>query len=184
MSFDNWAVIFATLAGPVLAVQAQKMVERLGEAKKQKEELFRTLMVTRGTRLAFEHVRALNSIDVIFSSKKKDEKRVIEAWRLYAQNLNQSTMGFSEAQNVAWQNRNDDLFLDLLEALAKAVGFEAERERLRGAYLPVWHAEIELAQRKTLDNAARVLAGEQPIKMEVVSFPAIPAEPQREQLNA
>lgn len=44
----------ATLCGPVLAVQAQKLVERIRENQQRKLKLFYTLMATRGAGVAPE----------------------------------------------------------------------------------------------------------------------------------
>jgi hypothetical protein len=34
MTFSDWAVIIAIVIAPILAVQVQKRIERLGEAKR------------------------------------------------------------------------------------------------------------------------------------------------------
>jgi Family of unknown function (DUF6680) len=49
-----------TLAGPVLAVQAQKWIERFREKNARRLATFRTLMATRATTLSPAHVEALN----------------------------------------------------------------------------------------------------------------------------
>ncbi|MGZ7172458.1 DUF6680 family protein [Burkholderia gladioli] len=60
----------ATLLGPVLAVQAQKWVERAREATNRKQSVFTTLMATRQSRVSIDHVRALNSIDLAFYGRR------------------------------------------------------------------------------------------------------------------
>jgi hypothetical protein len=60
---SDCAIVAATLMGPVLAVQAQKWVEWATDRRRRRFSIFNTLMVTRGTRLDFDHVRALNSIE-------------------------------------------------------------------------------------------------------------------------
>jgi hypothetical protein len=83
-SVSDGLLIAATLAGPVLAVQAQKWLERSREKGQRKKNIFYALMGTRATRLAEEHVRALNSIDLEFSTSRSRERAVIDAWRSYA----------------------------------------------------------------------------------------------------
>ncbi len=173
---SDWVIVFATLAGPVLAVQAQKWVERATERRRQRYSLFSTLMITRGTIVAPEHVAALNSIDLVFAPSRlpwraKTDAAVIESWRLYLQHLNTESTYPSEA---AWNIRTHDLFVVLLMTMARAVGFKAEQERVQRAYLPKAHFNVEQARLKALDNAAKVLSGEQPIKMAVVDFPYSP----------
>ena len=68
-------IIFSTLLGPFLAVQAQEWVERSKESRKRKNNIFQTLMVSRATALSERHVEALNSIKFVFSKKKQKRKR-------------------------------------------------------------------------------------------------------------
>ena len=62
----EWAIVFATLLGPILAVQAQKVLEGLREYRAAKLWVFRSLMTTRMQRLSIDHVRTLNMIDICF----------------------------------------------------------------------------------------------------------------------
>ena len=61
MTFDwnfkitDIAIVFATLFGPILAVQAQKWLERNREIKQRRAWIFRTLMATRATTLSPVH---------------------------------------------------------------------------------------------------------------------------------
>src|SRR5262245_26245326 len=103
-SISDGLLIAATIAGPVLAVQAQKWIERSRAVRERKQRVFYALMVTRATRLADEHVRALNSIDMEFSNTKSKERPVIDAWRSYALQLNRVYDPNNEAQSVAWNN--------------------------------------------------------------------------------
>jgi len=79
ISLSDVALILATVAGPVFAVQAQKFVERVRAARDRREGVFKALMATRGTILSPRHVEALNMIELEFQD---DEFRdVREAWR-------------------------------------------------------------------------------------------------------
>jgi hypothetical protein len=66
MTTSDWAIVSATLLGPILAVQAQKWLERWRDYRNRKMWVFQTLMATRAARLEAEHVRALNMIDLVF----------------------------------------------------------------------------------------------------------------------
>lgn len=177
---SDFAIVVATIMGPVLAVQAQKWVEWATERRRRRYSIFNTLMVTRGTRLDFDHVRALNSIDIEFGASRlswlnrrqtQKDNDVIEAWRLYAFHLNTPFDAKNDAASIAWHVQSNNLFVDLLMSAAKAVGVKAERERLQGVYHPSGHFEREAAQLKVLNNAAMVFSGEQVLKMTVVDFP-------------
>jgi len=63
MNCSDWAIICATLLAPVLAVQAQKWVERATESRRRRQWIFTTIMANRATRLADENIKALNAID-------------------------------------------------------------------------------------------------------------------------
>lgn len=86
----SWAVVTATLMGPILAVLVTRWVDRLREDHNRKQWIFRTLMATRDTNLpiSMEHVQALQMIEVEFRKTKKKEKAVVDAWKLYQQHLN------------------------------------------------------------------------------------------------
>ncbi|WP_422109676.1 DUF6680 family protein [Bradyrhizobium elkanii] len=58
------------MAGPVVAVQTQKWIERASERGKRRQWIFTSLMANRATRLNDDYVRALNSIDLEFSPKR------------------------------------------------------------------------------------------------------------------
>jgi len=53
MNVSDWAIICATLLGPILAVQAQKWVERATESRRRKW-IFETIMANRATRVKEE----------------------------------------------------------------------------------------------------------------------------------
>jgi hypothetical protein len=90
LKFTDELLIVATLLGPILAVQAQKFVERTTENRRRRLGIFHSLMATRAARVAPEHVQALNRIDLEFSGKRffgliswqtTRERAVVEAWR-------------------------------------------------------------------------------------------------------
>jgi hypothetical protein len=51
MDLSATAVVIATVMGPILAVQAQKYLERHRDQKRAKDNIFRILMATRAARL-------------------------------------------------------------------------------------------------------------------------------------
>src|SRR5712691_10499658 len=82
------AIVIATVMGPILAVQAQKYLERYRDQKRVKDSIFRVLMATRANRLASDHVQALNGIELAFYGGGNKEKKVREAWKAYLDHLN------------------------------------------------------------------------------------------------
>ena len=70
MQTKDWITVIAVIAGPILAVQAQKFVESFREKKQRRSAIFKTLMSTRAERLHREHVQALNMIDIEFYGRR------------------------------------------------------------------------------------------------------------------
>lgn len=171
------SIIAATLLGPILAVQAQKAVERARERHNRKTWLFHTLMATRAARISTEHVQALNMIDLVFYGRRilgihrrsKTENDVLDAWHEYLDHLNTK---YEKEDLSLWAAKGDELFVNLLFALAVDVGFRFDRVQLKkGAYSPVAHGELELEQQQLRKLAIGLLSGQYPLKMEVTDLP-------------
>ena len=62
--------ILAVLLAPYFAVHIQWRIQRRKEKQDRKLWISRTLMATRATPLAVDHVQALNVIDVEFDARK------------------------------------------------------------------------------------------------------------------
>ncbi len=191
MTFDwtvkigDVAIVFATIMGPILAVQAQKWIERVREDENRRIQVFYALMATRQARLSFEHVRALNSIDLAFYGRKvfgkvlrKDSfQGVLDAWHDYHSLL--STPIEQRPQNDAeqreWTGRGDELFTNLLDKHAAATNFKYDRNQLKtGSYSPEAHWTLELEQQALRRLAFEVLSGNKTLPMEVKSWPVDP----------
>lgn len=179
MEINGWYVIIATLAGPILAVQAQKFIEVLRERRNRKTSVFAQLMATRAARLSPEHVQALNMIDIVFYGRtvfgihrrSRRERAVLDAWKEYHDNLGEGS-DWPEAQQQAHYAKRDELFLNLLHAISQDVGFSFDRVQLkRGAYSPIAHEQLEIEQRAIRQVLIRSLSGEAPLKMEIVRVP-------------
>src|SRR5262245_57399344 len=142
MTTTEVLIICATFMGPILAVQAQKWIERATERRRAKLQVFYVLMATRATRLSPEHVQALNRIELDFRGKGSKEKAVRDAWRLYAEKLNES-FPETEASLAAWISTRDSLFTELMYSMSASLGFDFDRVQLmRNAYYPRGHEEI------------------------------------------
>ncbi|MDH1007405.1 hypothetical protein N5J43_00730 [Pseudomonas nicosulfuronedens] len=181
------STIIATLLGPILAVQAQKYVERSRARRDHKTWVFQTLMATRGAVLSPDHVRALNMIDVVFYGKKvfgferrsRAETVILDCWHEYLDHLNGS---IDEHNYARWGERREELLVRLLEAIAADVGYRFDRVQLKnGGYSPQAHGNLEQEQARLRSLAIQVLSGEQPVKMHVESLPIDPAFAQAQQ---
>jgi hypothetical protein len=168
----------ATLAGPVLAVQAQKWVERATERRRARRTVFHSLMANRATRLSDDFVRSLNLIDLEFSPKflrKKRDRAVINAWRALFGEYMQGSQSEAEAEIVAWRQRVDDRLVTLLNTMSIALGYDFSEEELRrGIYYPKGRVDLENTQLAILQGLRQVLDGSKPLPMKLTDAPINP----------
>lgn len=184
MTLNDWLIVGATLLGPILAVQAQKWVERSRETRARKLQVFHSLMATRGARLSPDHVRALNMIDLSFYGpvrfgknwRSKAERAVLAAWKEYLDHLSENH-DFEGPNAQALFTRRDELFINLLAAMATDLGYEFDRVQLRKSwYSPIAHGQLEERQAALLAAATEVFQGQRPLHV-------APVEPQRPPAN-
>lgn len=176
----EWLTILAALLGPILAVQAQKWVERSRARTDAKERVFRSLMATRAARLSSEHVQALNMITIAFYGSRifgvrlqtKTEKAVSTAWRAYFDTLAADTDELSENQKEMRFADRDEKFIAMLAAIAAEQGFEFDTVELkRSTYSPLHHGTMEAEAEMIRTGLAKVLSNERAIPMYVVNLP-------------
>ncbi|MEA2890817.1 MAG: hypothetical protein QOI05_1610, partial [Bradyrhizobium sp.] len=145
----EWWIIFATLAGPIIAVQTQKFIERTNERSKRRQLIFTALMSNRATRLHDDFIRALNLIDLEFSPKRfggSADRKVVEAWRaLFGEYRNGPPEGNEDISLArAWNDRLSERLVDLLSAMSTALGYKFSAEELRrGIYYPQGRVDLE-----------------------------------------
>lgn len=181
MTFSDLALIIAVLIAPILAVQVQKWIERILEAKNRRLWVFKTLMSTRATTLSPLHVEALNMIDIEFCGNSRKDKSVIEAWKLYLDHL----VNYPKEQDTRipeWANKREELLIDLLYEMSEAVGYTFDKVLIkRGWYVPKGHDDIEFDNITIRKGLVNVLTGERSIPMEVTSFPVSEKEIKEQQ---
>ena len=179
--------IFVVLLGPILAVQAQKWVERRQAKRSMKDDIFRKLMSTRGSRLSAEHVQALNMIDIAFYGVRlwgmrfqtKMEKAVSRSWRDYFDSLETDTTNFTAEQHGRLGENRFDKFITLLGTIAIAQNYDFEPVDLRRRmYSPVFHTQVEDEQTAIRVGLAKILRGEAALPMMVTNFPPPPGDNQ------
>lgn len=165
------AIVVAAILGPILAVQAQKWLERNREIKQRRAWIFRTLMATRATSLSPAHVEALNAIPIEFYGNDQKLKVIINKWKAYLDHLGQDSMTIE-----VWEPKRHDLFVDLLHEMSVFLGYEFNRVEIsKEIYSPKGHAQIETEQVVIRRGLARLLSGDLALPMDIRSFPSDPA---------
>jgi Family of unknown function (DUF6680) len=144
----EWLTMAAIVAGPILALSIQRLIDALREKKERRVRLFLTLMSTRATQLAPDHINALNSIDVVFSGRH--DRRARDAWHEVLTHLTGDTT------QPDWQERLNDLKVDLYREIGARVGYTFTTDYLkRAVYRPKYYGDMEqdiLRLRRTLLN--------------------------------
>jgi hypothetical protein len=168
MTVSDWAVVFATLVGPILAVQAQRWVDVQRERAQRRNAIFRVLMATRAASLSGAHVEALNAIPIEFYGRRRSFKNVVEAWRNLLDHLSNDRMDMA-----IWGEKRQDLFIELMAKLAVALNYSFTKLELqREVYSPRGHATLENEQEVIRKGLYRIFSGEAAFPLDIKSFPA------------
>lgn len=173
--FVDFITVVALIAGPFIAVRAQRRLEVAAEHRQRRRQLFRTLMATRAARMSPMHVESLNLIDTDFGGEEQSagDKAVIDAWHVYLDSLDWNNS--DEATLAAQIQASEEKFIELLFQMSRALGYQFDKPYLRkGIYSPTGHSAQEQRQREAQDRLFRVLGGEQAI----VIRPELPYGPQ------
>jgi hypothetical protein len=163
--------VTATLLGPVVAVQVQKFIERARAEHERRDRIFKILMATRATKLALDHIQALNMIAIEFRGRKFVKVR--SAWRAYFSHLCEEPPEDPQAKAVYFGKR-PDLFVDVLQEMATALGYKEfdKTQILKEAYVTRFQEEVEADQNILRKKLVEVLTGKAAIPMSVVYFPS------------
>ena len=96
----------------------------------------------------------------------------MDAWKEYLDHLNNK----AEDESVQlWVTQGDELFINLLYAVALDIGYKFDRVQLkRGAYSPRAHGDLEAESAELRRATLSLLTGQHPLKMNVVALPMDP----------
>ena len=147
MTTTESLTVLAIIIAPFLAVFSQRKIDVIRERRNQKLWIFRTLMATRANRLAIEHVQALNSIDLFFAKKGKENK-VVEKWGEYLDHLATVPKEDDPEYKIkmeSWNSSKDNHLAELLSIMGEALGYHFDKVKIKkGIYFPKGHGEAEL----------------------------------------
>lgn len=167
MTIADWLMIAAVLLGPIIAVQLTRYLDNKKEERERKLQVFKTLMATRAYTVSWDHVVALNRIDLEFDKGDINEKAVIEAWKAYLDLLCDKSIPPEQ-----WSIKRIDLFVELLHKMAQVLDYDFDKTHIKNSsYSPVAHGNIEEEQKALRTGLIEVLAGKRSIPMTVVNWP-------------
>ena len=157
------ATILAILVGPSIAVWITRKIDQERADKARKMDMFRTLMRTRGMPIHWEHVGALNLVEVEFS----DHENVIERWKEYLAHLNEHPPQ-EQVELDAFRQKRDTLLTALLDVIAQALDIKiAQLDILQGNYVPSGWSADEEELREVRRGLLNLLSGKGSIPIQI-----------------
>jgi len=167
------AIVFATFAGPIAAVQLQKFLDRRGERERRQVGTYRALMASRANASSQQYVEALNAVPLEFHKVQP----VMNAYRDFLSHLNTRDDDHVEAWNRTRQTR----FIDLLQAMGKSLRYTFREAELQDhIYFPTWQVNLQNDQ-EIVRKGMVALMSKASIPMEVTGI-AINPDVQKNQI--
>lgn len=117
--------LIAILIGPPIGVWLGHRLQENHEKRQRKLDVFRNLMRTRNLGLSYDHVTALNLIEVEFI----DDNEVLEAWKNYLQELSKPPLVGTPTPEAINQRDEDrrKLLTKLLHRISKSVSYDIDQ---------------------------------------------------------
>lgn len=155
------ATIIAVVRGPIVAVWVTRHFDDRKEIRARRMDIFRTLMRTRKMPIHFDHVGALNLVEIEFA---KDGK-VIAAWKDYLENLGERLPpGADNDTQSAFSKKRESLLTKLIYEISQVLKFKVEQlDILEGNYLPQGWNDDDFEQRMVRKALLDVLSNRRPI---------------------
>ncbi|MBC6428220.1 MAG: hypothetical protein GDA55_03180 [Cellvibrionales bacterium] len=167
MMISDWIMIIVVLLGPIVAVQLTKYLDAKREKQQRKLDIFKKLMSTRAYTVSWDHVMALNLIDLEFNASKPKEKAVISAWKQY-----HVLLGNRDISAEQWQTRRVDLLVELLHKMAVAMNYDFDKTHIKNSsYAPQVHGHTETQWSYIRQGIIDILDGKRPFPMHITNWP-------------
>ena len=139
MRLNDYLTLAALIIIPIVAVVIAQWLQNRSEKRKDKMQIFKTLMTSRIYGWTPDSVNALNIIDIVFS----DDEKVRAAWK----DLNDKYRVTNPDQQHLKKIENAQY--KLLEAMANSLGYKEKItwETIQNPYMPVGMAQQIEAQK-------------------------------------
>ena len=164
MTLTDIISVLAVLLSPLVALQVSELLQRRRERRERRLFVFKTLMATRASGLAPEHVQALNMIDVEYHGTDAKSKAVLNAWKAYLDHLNSPQL-----DSAVWGSRREDMFVDLLYEMSRHLEYDFDKTHIRRtSYFPKGFGDLELDQLAIRKGIAAIMNGRAAFPIHVV----------------
>lgn len=119
--------IISVVVAPIVAVWIGQYLQDRANKRKDKMELFKTLMISRAIGMNLDTIRSYNMIDIVFM----DSAIVREQWMVYYSTLDSKNFDAEKIKKERYK---------LLETMAKDLGYKDKItwETIQYPYIPKW----------------------------------------------
>ncbi len=164
---ETWAVVIATLVGPVVAVVITLAYQAADRKYQRKSAVFTTMMKMRRRQLSAEYVGALNMVPVEFH----DSIHVTQKYRELIEIYSDSGWKANNPDVIARLNeRVDTKAAELMSEMAKDLKIKiTDIQIMKGAYAPQGWDDEEVFDRSMKIAFAEILAGRRRLQIDVFS---------------
>jgi hypothetical protein len=167
LAITDWVTIVAIFTGPIVAVQLTRFLDDRREIRGRKLQVFKSLMATRAYTVSWDHVEALNRIDLEFDKRKKKERAVLDAWKEYLDLLSNDQMPFEQ-----WGVKRVDLLVELLHKMAIVLDYDFDKTQIKNSsYSPRAHSDTEAQQEALRQSTIELLKGERALPFYITNVP-------------
>lgn len=151
----------AAIIGPAVAVWITRMSDDRKEVRARRMDIFRTLMRTRKMPIHFDHVGALNLVEIEFVN----DREVIAAWKNYLKNLGERLPPDANKDDEnTFSKARENLLTKLIHEISKVLKFKVEQlDILEGNYIPQGWNDDDWEQKLVRTALIDVLGGRRPI---------------------
>jgi hypothetical protein len=169
IGWEAWAIVMAILLGPVAAIVVSLLMTWQHDDKRQMLErrmrVFRQLLATRASAAHYDHVSALNLVEIDFYQVVP----VIDAWRVYMRHLASVPPGrrLPPEEDKIFGDKRTDLLAALLKQIAVFLKFEmGEIDLKRGGYSPQVWADQENRDAAMKEAITILASGQRPLRVQ------------------
>jgi hypothetical protein len=122
MNIADIATVIALLAGPALGVGMTFYFQNRNFVRGQRVELLKTLLSLRAEPLNPERIRALATIDVVFS----DKPSVRAKWKEFFESVTNPALAGNQNAGFVWMTKQNEMLAEMAKTvgLGRAIGYE------------------------------------------------------------
>ncbi len=145
---DTNFLAIANLIAPFFAILATRYLDNRRDDRQRRFQIFKDLMTTRRIDMSYEHVRALNAIEIEFYN----EEKIIQSFKDYFKCFDDLGSSYydslSESEKMNFLLKKQNLFVKLVHQIGKNLKIDMDQlDILSGGYAPKGWADNENEQR-------------------------------------